>query len=104
MVEWYLWILLHENCFKKSCQEFYCETRLFQRVQNQRFFAWLIFTLDDIFDLFEGQKGSLVGFWGVSGPLATPPKNRVPRVQEIRPKLTWLGFLDYPVTKVTENA
>ena len=68
--------------------KYFCETKTSKK--------WLIFTLDNIFDLFEGQTCSLVGFWGVSDPLATPPKNRFPGVQEIRPKWTWLGFLDSP--------
>ena len=50
--------------------------------------------LDDILDLFVGQQGSTVGFCGVGGLQATPPKNQVTRVQDIRPKWTWLEILD----------
>ena len=54
------------------------------------------FALEGTLNPFQGLGYSLVGVHGVSGLLATPSKNGVPRVQEIRPKLTWLGFLDYP--------
>ena len=103
MVESYLWIIHQENCLNKICQEFCCQNRLFQRVENQSFVIWTkwnkngwLFALDNIYDPFKGQECSTVGFWGVSGVLATPSKNQVPRVQEIRPKWTWLGFLDPP--------
>ena len=54
-----------------------------------------ILSIKGISDLLGGHRGPTVWFCGVGGPLATPSKNRVPRVQEIRPKLTWLGLLDY---------
>ena len=46
--------------------------------------------------VYKGHFGPFGGSQGFGGPLATPSKNRVPRVQLIKPKLTWLGFLDYP--------